>query len=550
MTKETCVDTVDICGYGRQAYLDLITSFHGYPAPGLITAGFMVGMARRALPEGTLFDALSETGSCLPDAVQLLTPCTIGNGWLSVTDVGRYALSLYDKYTGIGVRVHLDLDKLGPYPRIREWLLKEKPKKEQDSDGLRDDMFSAGESILSLAPVRLKEGGFGKRSKGDIGRCPLCGEAYPLRTGGLCGGCAGLLPYQESDEPVVAPLRVPVEEAVGRRALHDMTAIEPGKSKEALFKKGQTISAGDVCRLQHMGRFEVFVEQDQATPGFVHEDQAALELACALGRGRGLMAEGKPKEGRVCMLAESDGLLKVDAAAIERLGLVPDVAVATLRDGSLVRQGQCVASARAIPLHLSVRRLARALAVINAEPPVKVLPLRQARAGLLITGTEVFTGLIEDRFEPILTAKLTALGSSVAGVRLAPDDADAIAKAVDELLAEGADLILTTAGMSVDPGDVTRAGLDRAGLEVDFFGVPITPGNMSLYGRLPGPLGPVDVIGIPACALFYKITALDVILPRVLAGAPPTRAELARMAHGGLCATCKVCTFPQCAFAR
>jgi len=41
----------------------------------------------------------------------MLTPCTIGNGWLKIFDFGRYALALYEKYGGQGIRVFLDIEK-------------------------------------------------------------------------------------------------------------------------------------------------------------------------------------------------------------------------------------------------------------------------------------------------------------------------------------------------------------------------------------------------------------------------------------------------------
>jgi len=166
-----------ICGLTHEEFLERITAFHNYPAPGLILGGFMVDLARRGLPEGTLFEALCETGACLPDAVQLFTPCTLGNGWLRLEDLGRYALTLYDKHTGQGFRVWLDPAKLGPWPEIAGWFLKLKPKKDQDSDRLRQEIFQAGEAILSVAPAQVGPEHVGKRSKGSIAVCARCGEA-------------------------------------------------------------------------------------------------------------------------------------------------------------------------------------------------------------------------------------------------------------------------------------------------------------------------------------------------------------------------------------
>jgi len=169
----------------HEEFMEEARAFHGYPAPGLIIGGYMVELAKRHMPEGVLYDAVSETAHCLPDAVQLLTPCTFGNGWLRVLPFGIYAVTLYDKATGEGVRVELDNDKLEPYDAIRSWFLKERPKKEQDTERLQAQIKEAGESILSFRKVRIRQDMLGHRSFGAITRCPLCGSHYPASYGGV-----------------------------------------------------------------------------------------------------------------------------------------------------------------------------------------------------------------------------------------------------------------------------------------------------------------------------------------------------------------------------
>lgn len=181
-----------------EEYLDMITAFHGNPAPGLIIGGFMVDLAMKGLPEGILFDAISETGTCLPDAVQLLTPCTVGNGWLRVVNLGRYALCLYDKYTGEGVRVYVDTGKLEQWPEIRDWFLKKKSKQEQDGEKLRKDIVEAGPDILSIQKVTVDTARLGKKGKGAIATCPGCGEAYAVKDGPMCLACQGGSPYRKT----------------------------------------------------------------------------------------------------------------------------------------------------------------------------------------------------------------------------------------------------------------------------------------------------------------------------------------------------------------
>jgi len=184
-----------IMSYSYDEYFEIVRSFHGSPAPGALIGGFMVDLAVKNLPDGILYDALCETKTCLPDAIQLLTPCTIGNGWLTILPLGRYALSLYDKYTGKGVRVFLDVNKMEPWQEVRNWFMKMKPKKEQDSDRLYREIREAGQDLLSLRRIQIKPDFIQEKKKGKVALCPKCGESYPVSDGNLCLGCQGSDPY-------------------------------------------------------------------------------------------------------------------------------------------------------------------------------------------------------------------------------------------------------------------------------------------------------------------------------------------------------------------
>jgi len=177
--------------YSLEQFLELVKEFHGYEAPGVVIGGFMVDLAYRHLPEGGLFDAVSETPKCLPDAIQLLTPCTLGNGWLTVVNVGRYALTLYDKKSGEGVRVFVDTDKLEPWPELKTWFFKLKPKNEQDSDRLAREIREAGVEILGVQNVKMPHRFLEHRKRGSMAVCPECHEGYPLDDGPRCLSCSG-----------------------------------------------------------------------------------------------------------------------------------------------------------------------------------------------------------------------------------------------------------------------------------------------------------------------------------------------------------------------
>ena len=182
--------------YRFDQFLERITLFHGYPAPGLVIGGKMVDLALEAVPAGCLFDAIAETGNCLPDAIQILTPCTVGNGWLKVLDLGRFALALYNKHSGDGVRVFLHTRQIPDWPQIDNWFFKRKPKAEQDSQKLLREIQQAGEHILRVNRIRVRPDLMTKASVGQRAICSRCGESYPLKHGPFCRACQGASPYE------------------------------------------------------------------------------------------------------------------------------------------------------------------------------------------------------------------------------------------------------------------------------------------------------------------------------------------------------------------
>lgn len=556
---------MDIGAYTFQEFCRLAENFHGYAAPGLLIGGYMVELGKRNLPEGTLFEAVVETRKCLPDAVQLLTLCSTGNNRLKIHDTGRYAVSLFDKNTCVGVRVSLDTPQVEKWPELSGWFFKRKPKREQDTDRLLKEIEEAGDSLCKVEHVVVHERFRGHSHMGSIGICPLCGEAYPAEDGPVCRGCQGEAPYTLTGRvatPAQAAPRikvVPVDEAVGKTAAHDMTRIVPGQFKGPEFRAGQRISPGDVCRLQKMGRFHVAITDEESpapkpsaagtTP--VHEN-AVAELFARRMAGPGVTYALPPKEGKIDFKAAIDGLLCVDVERMRNFNLVPQVMIATRHDATMVRQGEALAGTRAIPLFLPSDLLSRALDMLEGGPLLKVLPLRKAKVGILVTGTEVFQGIIEDKFMPIITAKVTALGCSVVRGEIVPDDKERMKAAVQAMREAGVDLLVTTGGLSVDPDDVTRLAMLESGMTDVVHGVPVLPGTMSLTGHIPatGSFGDMQVLGVPACALYYKTTFLDLILPRLLAGRIFTRAEASRMGEGGYCTNCKTCVWPKCWYGK
>ena len=344
---------------------------------------------------------------------------------------------------------------------------------------------------------------------------------------------------------------VRTEDAVGHVLCHDMTQIltgdDPGapRFKGPRFRKGHVVTAEDVPVLLSMGKRSLYVWELEE--GMVHEDDAARRMA-ALVAGPGTEAAGEPSEGKVNVRAATDGVLLVDSAHLEAVNSVDEVMVATRRGGFAVRAGDLLAGTRVIPLVIAEERLAEAA---GPEPLLRVEPFHLRTAAVVATGSEVASGLIEDRFTPVMVEKLAAYGIECVARSTPGDERDAVVAAINEALAAGVDLVLCTGGMSVDPDDNTPGAIRAAGARVVTYGAPVLPGAMLLVGYLEGSGGrSVPVLGVPGCAMYNKATVLDLVLPRIAAGVPLEKADLVRMGEGGLCLGCPECTFPHCPFGR
>lgn len=348
---------------------------------------------------------------------------------------------------------------------------------------------------------------------------------------------------------------VPVKEAIGSVLAHDITEIKHGEFKGRAFKKGHIIRKEDLSHLQRLGKENLFVLNISGDE--MHEDDAAYALAEAL-MGEGVAVKGEPKEGKIDIIADRDGLLKINKNALHRLNMLGDVMCATLHDNRIVRKGQTVAGTRAIPLVVKKDIVAKAAGIAKAAGNIiHVRKLRKPKVGVVITGNEVYYGAIKDAFAPIITQKIKSFKGESVGLYYAPDDESYIKERLQELINAGADLLITTGGMSVDPDDVTRFAIRSLGAAEIIYGSAALPGAMFLVAyvrrnsesgiRNPDP-ELIPVLGVPACGMYHKITVLDLILPRVLAGEKIGRRELAELGHGGLCLNCKECRFPVCPF--
>jgi hypothetical protein len=275
---------------------------------------------------------------------------------------------------------------------------------------------------------------------------------------------------------------VPVSEAVGTVLSHDITEIRPGEFKGRAFKKGHIIRKEDIEHLQRLGKENLFILEIKKDE--MHENDAACAIANALA-GEGVELGGDPSEGKINLVAGKDGLLKINRDALLQFNMLGELMCATVHNNSMVRKGQLIAGTRAIPL--VVKKLIVNEAVKIAERTKGILSVKEIRkpkTGIVITGNEVFYGKIKDAFEPVIRKKIKCLEGEVIGVYFAPDDAKFIEERIRELIAGGADLIITTGGMSVDPDDVTRFAIRNLGIEEIFYGSPVLPGSMFLVSYI------------------------------------------------------------------
>ncbi len=335
---------------------------------------------------------------------------------------------------------------------------------------------------------------------------------------------------------------IPVEQAVGTVLGHDITRIVPGGSKGPAFRKGHVITREDIPTLLTVGKENIYVFD--LAQGLVHEDDAAVRLSRAAA-GQGLQFS-RPSEGKVALSAAHQGLLKVDVARLEELNAIEDIVFATAHTNQTVPAGRTVAGTRVVPLVIEDEKLTRAELVCAGKPLIEVKPFRSLRVGMVTTGSEVYHGRIQDAFGPVVRRKFQELGSAVFRQIVVSDDVPMCVAAIRQLLAEGADMIVCTGGMSVDPDDQTPASIREAGGRLVCYGAPVLPGAMFLLARI----GQVPVLGLPGCVMYHQASIFDLIVPRLLAGEEVTRRDLAALGHGGLCMHCPECRYPVCPFGK
>lgn len=336
---------------------------------------------------------------------------------------------------------------------------------------------------------------------------------------------------------------IKTEDAVGHVLCHDMTQIIKDQYKDARFRKGHVVTQADIPVLLSMGKEHLYVWE--MVPGMLHEDEGAARLA-ALCRNEN-MTLSDPKEGKIEVFADCDGLFQVDSRRLTAVNSVGDVMIATRHGNTAVHKGDKLAGTRVIPLTVPEEVLQKAEEAAGERPLLSLRPWKLKTAAVVVTGNEVKAGRIQDTFSPVVVEKLAGYGVETRSIVQSGDEVETVASAVNAARASGVDMILCTGGMSVDPDDSTPAAIRRSGAEIVTYGAPALPGAMFLLGYY-GDGTPV--MGLPGCVMYAKTTIFDIVLPRIAAGVPVTREEIAALGEGGLCLGCERCTYPNCGFGK
>lgn len=338
--------------------------------------------------------------------------------------------------------------------------------------------------------------------------------------------------------------KVRIEDAVGLPICHDMTRIIPGKFKGVAFKKGHIIANEDIPVLKSMGKENIYV--GEIPNGFMHEEDCAARIAKAICREDGDYDISAVSEGKINIFAKETGIFKIDEEKLYKLNEIEHISITCTYNNILVSKGEKIVSERIIPLYTRKENIIKLEKICESGKLFEVKKLKEMKVHLIITGREVFEGTIEDKFYGVLKPKIEQYNGKVVKSVKVPDDKEWIKKEINKSLAEGAEAVICTGGMSVDEDDVTPIAIKETAEELIVHGVPVQPGNMFLLAYSKG----IPVMGIPTAAIFNKYTVFDIVYPMLAAGEKLNKKFFIKLAVGGLCRGCKECHYPNCTYGK
>lgn len=339
---------------------------------------------------------------------------------------------------------------------------------------------------------------------------------------------------------------VKTQDAVGHVLCHDITQIIKDVKKGTAFRKGHIVTEEDIPVLLSLGKDNLYIWEK--TEGILHENEAAEYLRDICMNEN--MIQSEVKEGKIELIAEIDGLLKIDVDKLRAVNSLGEMMIATRHTNTTVKKGDKLVGTRIIPLLIEQEKMEKAKEVAGDRPILSLIPFKKKKVGIVTTGNEVFYGRIKDTFGPVVVEKVKEFGADVIGQTIVNDDMEKITKAVEEFIEQGADMVLCTGGMSVDPDDKTPGAIKNTGARIVSYGAPVLPGAMMLLAYYEKDGRKLPIVGLPGCVMYAKRTVFDLVLPRLMADDMVTNDDLAGLGLGGLCLSCDVCTFPNCGFGK
>ena len=336
---------------------------------------------------------------------------------------------------------------------------------------------------------------------------------------------------------------IKTEDAIGHVLCHDITQIIKGVTKDAVFRKGHVVKEEDIPVLLSVGKEHLYVwEKDEA---MLHENEAA-EILYEICRGEH-MHPTPVKEGKIELVADVDGVLKIDRELLKGINSMGEMMIASRHGDFPIRRGEKIAGTRVIPLVIAKEKMDSAKTLAGDKHIFSIMPYKLKKVGVVTTGNEVLKERIQDTFTPVIVEKLREYGMEMEMHALPGDDNAAITAAIQDMISKGMDMVICTGGMSVDPDDRTPLAIKNTGAKVITYGAPVLPGAMFMLAYAEGN---VPVLGLPGCVMYARRTIFDLVLPRIAAGERLEKDDLDRLGEGGLCLSCEICTFPNCGFGK
>lgn len=339
---------------------------------------------------------------------------------------------------------------------------------------------------------------------------------------------------------------IKTENAIGHVLCHDITQIIKDEKKGVMFSKGHVVKEEDIPLLLSVGKEHLFVWEK--TEGMLHENEGA-EILYRICAGE-YMHGTDVKEGKIELIADEDGILKVRREALLGVNSLGEMMIASRHGDFPVKKGDKLAGTRIIPLIIEKEKMDRAEKLAGGEPIFKIIPYQNKKIGIVTTGSEIQKGLIQDTFTPVLRQKLAEFPTKIIGQTIPGDNRKQITEDIFSFVEQGADMVLLSGGMSVDPDDRTPGAIKDTGARIVTYGAPVLPGAMLLLAYLEKDGKDIPLVGLPGCVMYAKRTVFDLILPRLMADDQISAQEIASYGEGGLCLNCQTCTFPNCGFGK